>query len=213
VPVIPIPAALQPRAAVAYLTVAALEVMSLCGAGPGLRSEIDVAAAHAEQLSADWGPDGPEDSPPKELARALVGTIPVVAGAGLTAPIAYRWKTQLNENAKVQAFASELPELDHNEVEGWRGAAEAGRFAAIFLDDCDLHPRVQERIALTRQLVSEHAASTHVVETQGDSRTERVMALVLFGDLVSLYVAVLRGVDPGPVEILDRLKSELSARV
>ncbi len=86
---------------------------------------------------------------PKQLARGLHGTIPQIAGAGLTAPIAYRWKTQLNENAKLPAFSHELPELDHNELVGWSGAAELGRFSAVFLDDSDLHPRVQQRIELT----------------------------------------------------------------
>ena len=88
---------------------------------PRLHSEIDVAAEHLEELVAEWGPDGAEDSLPRQLARALHGTVPVIAGAGLTAPIAYRWKTQLNENAKIPAFAHELPELDHNEIVGWAG--------------------------------------------------------------------------------------------
>ena len=104
VPVIPLPGGFQPRAAVAYMIVAALEVAALCGAGPRLTSEIDVAASHTEQLVAEWGPDAPEDSLAKELARGLLGTTPVIAGAGLTTPIAYRWKTQINENAKQPAL-------------------------------------------------------------------------------------------------------------
>ncbi len=118
VPVIPLPGGFQPRAAVAYMTVAALEVAALCGAGPRLTSEIDVAASHTEQLVAEWGPDAGEDSPAKTVARGLLGTIPVVAGAGLTTPIAYRWKTQINENSKLPCFTHELPELDHNELVG-----------------------------------------------------------------------------------------------
>ena len=80
VPVIPLPGGFQPRAAVAYMIVAALEVAALCGAGPRLTSEIDVAASHTEQLVAEWGPDAPEDSLAKDLARGLHGTIPVIAG-------------------------------------------------------------------------------------------------------------------------------------
>ena len=76
VPVIPLPGGFQPRAAVAYMTVAALEVAALCGAGPRLDSEIDVAASHTEQLVAEWGPDAPEDSLAKEIARGLLGTDP-----------------------------------------------------------------------------------------------------------------------------------------
>src|SRR5882724_10858169 len=100
VPVIPLPTGFQPRAAVAYMIVAALEVAALCGAGPRLTPEIDVAASHIEQLVAARSPDAPEASLAKSIARGLLGTTPVVAGAGLTTPIAYRWKTQINENAK-----------------------------------------------------------------------------------------------------------------
>src|ERR1700756_1781435 len=85
VPVIPLPGGFQPRAAVAYMTVAALEVAALCGAGPRLTSEIDVAASHTEHLVAEWGPDSPPDSLAKVPARGLHGTTPVMAGAGVSA--------------------------------------------------------------------------------------------------------------------------------
>ena len=210
VAVIPLPGGFQPRAAVAYSLVVALEVAGLSGAGERLRAEIDVAAARTEQLVADWSPDGPDDSLPKELARALHGTVAQIAGAGLTAPIAYRWKTQINENAKVPCFVHELPELDHNELVGWEGARELGRFAAVFLDDCDLHPRTRQRIELSRGLIASHAAGTYRVETIGETATERLISLVLLGDLVSVYMAVLRGVDPTPVLVLDQLKNALA---
>ena len=210
VPVIPVAGGLQPRAAVAYMTVAAIEVAVRCGAAPGLAAEIDVAAEHLEQLVVEWGPDSDEGSLAKSLARALHGTIPVIAGADLTAPVAYRWKTQLNENAKVPAFWHELPELDHNELVGWSGAAELGRFSAVFLEDVDTHPRISRRIELTEKIIGPSAASTHRVQTRGTSAFERVFSLVLLGDLVSIYLAALRGVDPAPVEPIERLKAELA---
>ncbi|HEY2768706.1 MAG TPA: bifunctional phosphoglucose/phosphomannose isomerase [Solirubrobacteraceae bacterium] len=212
VPVIPLPGGFQPRAAVAYMTVAALEVAALCGVGPRLTSEIDVAASHAEQLVAEWGPDAAEDSLAKEIAGTLLGSAPVIAGAGLTAPIAYRWKTQINENAKLPCFAHELPELDHNEIVGWEGAQDVGRFAAVFLDDSDAHPRVKARMELTRKLIADNATASLNVETRGQTTIERVFSLVLLGDLVSLYLAVLRGVDPGPVAVIEQLKAALAAR-
>jgi glucose/mannose-6-phosphate isomerase len=212
VPVIPLPGGFQPRAAVAYMIVASLEVAALCGAGPRLTSEIDVAASHIEHLVAEWGPDAAEDSLAKTVARGLAGTTPVIAGAGLTNPIAYRWKTQINENAKQPAFSNELPELDHNEIVGWAGAPELGRFSAVFLDDSDAHPRVKERMALTEQLIAGSAAASFRLETRGETAIERVISLVLLGDLVSIYLAALRGVDPGPVKILDELKAALAER-
>ncbi len=210
VPVIPLPGGFQPRAAVAYTLVIALEVAGLCGAGERLHAEIDVAAAHAERLVEEWGPDGADDCLPKALARGLHGTVAQIAGAGLTAPIAYRWKTQFNENAKLPCFAGELPELDHNEIEGWTGAAPLGRFSAVFLDDSDLHPRIRQRIELTRGLIASHAAATYRIESVGETRIDRLVSLVLLGDLVSVYLAVLRGIDPTPVAQLDRLKGELA---
>jgi len=212
VPVIPLPGGFQPRAAVAYMMVAALEVAALCGVGPRLTSEIDVAAAHCEQLVAEWGPDAPEDSLAKELARGLYGTIPVIAGAGLTTPIAYRWKTQINENAKLPCFWHELPELDHNEICGWEGAREVGRFSAVFLDDSDVHPRLKERIELTEKLIADNAVARYRLQTRGQSSVERVVSLVLLGDLVSIYMAALRGVDPGQVRLIDELKAALVQR-
>ena len=209
VPVIPIPGGFQPRAAVGYGVVAALEAAAVGGVAPSIRSEIDVAAAHLEQLVAAWGPDAPEDCLPKAIAAQLRGTVPVVIGAGATVPVAYRWKTQFNENAKVPAFAGELPEVDHNEVAGWTGAAALGRFTAVFLDDSDLHPRVRERIALTRGIVEDEAAGTVTASAKGDSCTERVLSLVLLGDLVTVYLAALNGTDPVRIEAIDRLKAEL----
>src|SRR5436189_18738 len=212
VPVIPLPAGFQPRAAVAYMIVAALEVAALCGAGPRLTAEIDVAASHIEQVVAQWGPDAAEDSLAKQLARSLHGTTPVIAGAGLTTPIAYRWKTQINENANQPAFFNELPELDHNELAGWEGAQNVGRFSAIFLDDSDAHPRVKARMDLTERAIAGSAASSFRLETRGQTSIERVISLVLLGDLVSIYLAALRGVDPGPVNAIDELKEQLAKR-
>jgi glucose/mannose-6-phosphate isomerase len=212
IPVIPIPGGFQPRAAVGYGLVVALEVAALCGAAPSLRTEIDVAAAHADALAGEWGPGAPEDSLAKRLARSLHGAIPIITGAGLTAPVAYRWKTQFNENAKSPAFAGELPEIDHNEVVGWKRTPAFGRLAAVFLDDCDLHPRVRTRITLTRELIADGTAASELVESVGATRAERLVSLVLLGDLVTLYRAILDGVDPAEVDVLVELKGQLKAR-
>jgi glucose/mannose-6-phosphate isomerase len=124
--------------------------------------------------------------------------------------VAYRWKTQINENAKAPAFAAELPELDHNELVGWDGAREFGAFSAVFLDDSDLHPRVRQRVELTRGLIASRGGATFRIESIGQTRLQRLVSLVLLGDLVSLYLAALRGVDPGPVTVVDSLRSALN---
>ena len=129
---------------------------------------------------------------------------------GPTAAAAYRWKCQINENSKMPAFAAELPEADHNEIVGWDGATVAGKFLAVFLEDSDQHPRTRRRIELTRELIEPQAAAAQLVESRGNSPLARLMSLVLLGDLVSIYIAVLRGVDPQPVTVIDRLKAALA---
>jgi glucose/mannose-6-phosphate isomerase len=207
VPVIPLPGGFQPRAAVGYALVAALEAAAACGAAPSLREEVEGAAALAERLADEWGPDGPQDGEAKALARRLDGTVPVVAGAELAAPAAYRWKCQINENAGLPAFASALPELDHNEVVGWPAAGELGRFAPVFLADPGAHPRNALRLELTAEPVG-----GTVVAARGETPLERLVALVLLGDLVSIYLAVLRGKDPVSIAPIDALKAALAAR-
>lgn len=211
VPVIPIAGGLQPRAALGYVLVAAIEVAALAGVAPRRTTEIDVAAAHLEQLVRAWGPDAADDAEPKALARQLLGTIPLIYGAGPTAAVAYRWKCQFNENAKLHAFSHALPELDHNELMGWERAAESAPFSAIFLDDPDLHPRVAQRIAVTKSLIEEQAHTTVVVPPREGTTLERLLSLALLGDLTSIYLAVLRGQDPSPIAGIDALKRALAA--
>jgi glucose/mannose-6-phosphate isomerase len=202
--VIPLPGGFQPRAAIGYATVVALEVAALCGVAPSLRAEVEAAAALAERLVADWGPEAAEDNLAKELARRLHDTVPVAVGAELTAPVAYRWKCQFNENAKLPAFHSELPEADHNEICGWDSAE--GRLSAVLLTDSGLHPRNAARMDLTGRIIEDSGGA------RGEAPLERLVSLVLLGDLVSLYVAVLRGVDPVEIKMIDRLKDELADR-
>jgi glucose/mannose-6-phosphate isomerase len=203
VPVIGLPAGLQPRAAVGYLFTVAAEVAALTGAAPGLRTEIDSAGAHLR----DAGPTLVERA--EELAGRLAGSIPVIYGANLTEPVALRWKTQVNENAKLPAFNAALPEADHNELQGWDGAEQAGRMSAVFLEDRDQHPRVRQRFEVTAAMVEPEAHYVTRIETEGDSRTERLLWAVMLGDLLSLQLAAARGVDPSPVAMIDRLKDEL----
>jgi glucose/mannose-6-phosphate isomerase len=212
VPVIPVPGGFQPRAAVGYSLVSALEAAALCGAAPSLRDEVEAAASLAETLAMQWGPDAPEDNEAKALARRLDGTVPVVAGAELAAPAAYRWKCQINENAGQPAFASALPEMDHNEAVGWPAAGGFGRFSAVFLEDPGNHPRNRLRSELTAEQAAAGAVVVERVTARGETPTERLVSLVLLGDLVSLYLAVLRGEDPASIPPIDELKAALAER-
>ena len=211
VPVVPLPGGFQPRAAVGYSFVTALEAAApVRRRAVGARGARGRRGARRRAGAASGGPDGDEDGEAKRLARALHGTIPVITGAGLTASVAYRWKTQLNENAEIPAFASKLPEHDHNEIVGWAGAER--RLGAVFLDDPEGDERAARRMEVTAELAAEGAAVVERVTARGDTRIERLVSLVLLGDLVSLYVAVLRGVDPVHVRAIDTLKERLAAQ-
>jgi glucose/mannose-6-phosphate isomerase len=212
VPVIPIPGGFQPRATVGYSLVAAVEAAALCGAAPSLRGEIESAAALARELAAEWGPNGADDNEAKALARRLEGTVPVIAGAEQSFAAAYRWKSQINENAGLPAFASPMPELCHNEIVGWPAARSLGRFSAVFLDDTGNHPRNALRTELVAQQAAEWADVVERVQPRGGSKVSSLIALVLLGDLVSLYLAVLRGKDPSDVAPIAALKAALAER-
>ena len=203
VPVIGIPAGFQPRAAVGYMFAIACEVAALVGATDHARVEIDAAADHLAAAASGQAVGA------AEIADELAGTIPLIYGCDLTVPVAYRWKTQVNENAKQHAFWHQLPELDHNELAGWDSSDGPGRFSAVLLEDRDQHPRARERAELTAELIAATGAPVVRVETEGETRTERLLWAVMLGDLVSLHLAARRGVDPTPIEAIDRLKREL----
>jgi glucose/mannose-6-phosphate isomerase len=203
VPVVGLPGIFQPRAAVAYMVVVAAEVAWLAGVAPRLHTEIDAAAAFLSEQAATLQQQA------REIATLVAGAVPVIYGSDLTAPVARRWKTQVNENAKFPAWWSELPEADHNEILGWSGAVGDERAAAIFLEDRDQHPRVARRFELTAKSVESGAAAVARVETAGETRLERMLWAVMLGDLVTLELARRRGVDPLPVEAIERFKEEL----
>jgi glucose/mannose-6-phosphate isomerase len=203
VPVVGLPGIFQPRAAVPYLFAAVTEVAALCGAAPRVHTEIDAAAAFlAEQ----------EDSlraRAAEVAAELGDKVPVIHGSDLTAPVARRWKTQVNENAKLPAFHSELPEADHNELCGWTPRT-AEWLAGVFLEDADQHPRARRRFELTAAAVAAAGAPAVRVETAGETRVARLLWATMLGDLVSLELAARRGVDPLPVEAIERFKEAMA---
>jgi glucose/mannose-6-phosphate isomerase len=208
VPVIGIPSGMQPRAAVIYMVVGALSAAAACNAAPSLRPEIEQAEALLRSLADEWGP-GRDGSLAVEVAERLHGTVPVVHGAGPTEAPALRWKTQINENAETAAYFATLPEANHNEICGWERGRGLAPLSAVFLENADQHPRVRRRVELTAQLARDAGAACTLVDAKGDTPFERVLSLVLLGDLVSFYMAILEGIDPTPVGAIDAFKAAL----
>jgi glucose/mannose-6-phosphate isomerase len=206
VPVIGLPGILQPRAAVAYMFATAAEAAALAGIAPRIHTEIDAAAAFLEGRRDDLQvrADG--------IASKLEGTLPVILGSDLTASVARRWKAQINENAKLPAFFAELPEADHNEICGWAGADASGaRMAAVLLEDADQHPRERARFRLTAEAIAGDGAEVVRVETEGEDRVSRMLWATMLGDITSVRLAEARGVDPVPVEAIEKFKAALGA--
>jgi glucose/mannose-6-phosphate isomerase len=203
VPVVGLPGIFQSRTAVAYAVVIAVEVAWLAGLAPRVHTEIDAAAAFLSEQAETLQQQA------REIAALLAGSVPVIYGADLTVPVARRWKSAVNLNAKSLAWAGEIPEADHTDLAGWAGAAGDGPPAAILLEDRDQHPRIARRFELTAAALESNAAVVARVESAGETRIERLFWTLMLGDLVSLELARQRGVDPDTVESIDRFKEEM----
>ena len=118
----------------------------------------------------------------------------------------------IRDSAKVPAYASTLPELDHNEIVGFTGMpAPLSELAQlILLRDERQHRQVQRRFDLTKELIEPHVSRVLSITSEGRSALARSLDLVMLGDYVSLYLALLRAVDPGPVDVIERLKERLA---
>jgi glucose/mannose-6-phosphate isomerase len=203
-----VPRGLPPRTALPSLLVPVLVALERWGAIPSTAAERREAVSVLTALDAEVGPGVPGDrNPAKRLAAWLADRRAVIYGADLTAPVAYRWATQIEENAKTLAFSGTLPEMNHNAIEAW-GAEGAGQWAVVMLRDAGEHPRIARRVELARSIIGARAA-TREVRSRGRGALARVLSLVLLGDWVSYYLAILGGVDPWAVPTLEGFKRSM----
>ena len=208
-----IPTGLQPRASLGYLTLPILAVLTKMELVPDLQADIDEAIKVLSELASRCQRERPSaENPAKDLARRIKDRIPVVyGGQGLGATAAYRFKCDLNEYGKTPAFYNEIPELDHNEIVGWDQLAEltSKSFILVVLRDHGEHERVKLRVEITKRLVEDHLAEVVEVSSEGDSVLARLLSLIFITQLAAIYVGLGYGVDPGPVAVIQQLKSEL----
>lgn len=146
----------------------------------------------------------------KQLALFAVGKTPVFYAGHLMAPVAYKWKISWNENAKNVAFWNELPEFNHNEFMGWASHPVEKPFAVFDLVSSFEHERIQKRFAVSDRLLSGRRPKSHVVNLQGDTPLAQMLWGCILADFVSIYVAVLNGVDPVPVDLIEKFKKQLA---
>jgi glucose/mannose-6-phosphate isomerase len=208
-----IPSGLQPRASLGYLALPILGVLQEMGFLVRMHVDVLETVEIIERLAkACHRSVALRDNPAKSLAKKLADRIPVIyGGEGPMAAAAMRFKCDLNEYAKVPAFWNFIPELDHNEIEGWGGGAEiTRRFAPVLLRDHEDGPRVALRFDVTKRLMDPHVAEVVELWPEGTSVLARLFSTIFVTQLASIYVGLGRGVDPGPVEVLERLKAQLA---
>lgn len=201
----------MPRAALGALSVPPLLLLERVGLFPGGRAWVDAAV---EQLRRRRDALIVEDNLARRLAHRLGRAFPLVYGGnGLGGLAAMRWKTQFNENAKVPAFWNQLPEATHNEIAGWGQDGDVTRqiMQLVLLRHDFEHPQVGRRFELVVEYLDEVVGAVHTVTAEGEGMLAQFLDLALVGDMASLHAAVEQGVDPGPVPVLDDLKTRLAA--
>jgi glucose/mannose-6-phosphate isomerase len=213
-PTLRLPGGLPPRAALGYSLITLLASLQSMQLVSGIVESIQDAVHVLNSLKKKYWTEMPETSnPAKILARSLNGKIVAIYGSNsIMDAAAFRWRSQIAENAKNLAFHHVLPEMNHNELVGWKYPEEALKnIGVILLRDKDDHPQVQKRFELTRDVIASRAGVVHEVWSVGKSRLARVLSILYLGDFVSLYMAYLNNVDPSPVQVIDEFKSRLGS--
>jgi len=204
----------EPRSALGWSFASLLSICGTLGLLPDLDSEMPSALDQMRALGRAIGRDAPEAAnPAKQLARRLAGRLPVFVGAEAMAPVAYRWRTQVNENSKSWAIADELPEMNHNAPVGY-GLPQriVPLLHAVLLKHASVHRRIALRIDATHDQMRRAGISAEVLEIAGDSLLAQMLCGVILGDYVSYYLGLLNGVEPSPVGPLIELKAYLASR-
>ncbi len=207
-----LPEGVQPRMAVLYNLRAAAALLVSFGIIPtSALEEIAYTADFLREQSAAWNASVTTDkNEAKQLALLAVGKTPVIYGGPLTGALAYKWKISWNENAKNVAFWNQYPEFNHNEFLGWTSHPVEKPFVIFDLISHLEHPQILRRFEISDRLLSGQRPKSHVIHLKGDTLLQQLLWGSILADYVSIYVAILNGVDPVPVALIERLKAELS---
>jgi len=196
----------QPRAAFGALSVSVLGVLDQVGLFKGATGWANLAIARLEERRAELE-EGSSEA--RAIAERLVGTVPLVVSSGALGQVAaVRWRNQINENAKAFAIASNYPEACHNELAGFEANPEllARAVSLVVLRHEHEHPQISRRYEFLLDRIAPQLASVSVVEGGGTGELATLFDLAYVGDYVSLHLADLLGVDPGPIPVLDAMK-------
>ncbi|MDD4860435.1 MAG: bifunctional phosphoglucose/phosphomannose isomerase, partial [Dehalococcoidales bacterium] len=202
----------QPRAALGYSLLPMLGFLQKLGFVKDKSADVAEMLRVMRSLAGRINENVPSaGNPAKQLADDLHGKLSVIYGSGILSDVARRWKTQINENSKGFAFYEVLPELNHNAVVGYQYPAELKKaIKVIMLRSPLLEPRVLLRYQITGELLAKAGVAYQYIEGEGSSALSQMMSLVLFGDYVSYYLAILYEIDPSPVAVISYLKDRLA---
>jgi glucose/mannose-6-phosphate isomerase len=212
-PLATFPAHGQPRSAVGYSMGILAGLLERAGVLTLDEAEIAAGAASAREMAARCAPGVPSgQNPAKQLAWTLVDRFAIITGGGFLAPVARRWKAQLNENGKATAAFDELPEATHNTVVGFEQPESLrDHLVVVFLKSALDHPRTSLRAGVIAELLGSTNVAHEVIETSGTGRLGHALSAITLGDYVSVYVAFMYAVDPTPVVAIDHIKARLAA--
>jgi glucose/mannose-6-phosphate isomerase len=212
---VPCPDGFLPRAAIGALVAPLAVSLFRTGLAPGAHAQLVRAQEQLGRRRDKCRPSITGDAnPARELARKIGRTIPVVYGGGaLGAVAAYRWKCDINENAKAPAYWHTYPELDHNEICGWGQHGDVTRqvVTLVELRHGFEHAQLDRRFDITRGIIEEAVHQVLRVDAEGEGRLAQLLDLMYVGDWVSCYLALDNDVDPGPIDAIFALKRELAS--
>jgi glucose/mannose-6-phosphate isomerase len=212
-PFLPIPKADQPRYAVFAMLKAGVDTLSKADVirDEDVNGQLAAAADFASEALQAWQPEVPTaNNPAKQLAQELLGKSVVIYGGPKMFAAAYKWKISCNENAKQVAWCNQIPEFNHNEFIGWSEQPQQKPYAVVDLRSSLEHPRTQKRFVVSERLLSGLRPATHAVEIQGDTLAKQLIWAITYGDFVTLYLALLNGLDPAPVDLVEKLKKVMT---
>lgn len=209
-PYIELPSGFQPRVTLGYQLRALLEIFRESRLCEGALEQLQSAADWLREETKSWTATVPaKDNLAKQLAQECMGKSPVIYAGPNLFPAAYKWKISFNENAKNVAWCSQIPEFNHNEFVGWSSHPVDKPYTVIDLRSKLEHPQVQKRFVVSERLLSGKRPAPEIVEVRGESLAQQMLWTVALGDFVTIYVALLNGINPTPVDLVEKLKIEL----